>query len=83
MSEPEIKFEEKEPEVVLIERICARLRKLLWLHHGHGVYLYGDDGEMQCSSCMIDFKRDPINKIEQEFERQAIEVAAKYFHKIV
>ena len=27
------------------------LRELLWLNHGHMKYLYGDDGEMQCSFC--------------------------------
>ena len=38
------------------------LRKLLWLRHGC-TSLYGDDGEMQCNSCMIDFKRDSIKSI--------------------
>lgn len=43
-----------------------RLRKLLWLtHYNHFHYLYGDDGEMQCTRCLIDFKRDPIDKIER------------------
>ena len=33
-------------------------RHLLWLNHGCPVtHLYGDDGEMQCSACAIDFKR--------------------------
>lgn len=40
------------------------LRKLLWLRHGC-MGLYGDDGEMQCSKCMIDFKRDSVDKIER------------------
>ena len=39
------------------------LRKLLWLHHGCDG-LYGDDGEMQCNKCHIDFKRDTIEEIE-------------------
>lgn len=35
------------------------LRKMLWLSHGCSILsLYADDGEMQCSSCTIDFKRD-------------------------
>ena len=44
------------------------LRKLLWLNHGC-TSLYGDDGEMQCASCMIDFKRVPVEEIEQKFTR--------------
>lgn len=46
------------------------LRKLLWLNHGH-IELYGDDGEMQCSRCMIDFKRDTTEVIKQIFSKQA------------
>lgn len=45
-----------------------KLRKILWLAHlDHFKYLYGDDGEMQCPKCLIDFKRDPIEKIERQF----------------
>ncbi len=39
------------------------LRELLWLHHGHDS-LYGDDGEMQCSRCGLDFKRDNVDNIK-------------------
>lgn len=28
-----------------------RMREILWLGHGHGPYLYGDDGQMQCRPC--------------------------------
>ena len=42
------------------------LRKLLWLNHGCSITsLYGDDGEMQCSKCLIDFKRNPVEDIEK------------------
>jgi hypothetical protein len=45
----------------------SKLRELLWLHHGCPVHiLYGDDGEMQCGNCMIDFKRDDGNQIEEK-----------------
>lgn len=38
------------------------LRVLLWgTHPCKGKY--GDDGELQCSKCMIDFKRDPTERI--------------------
>ena len=41
------------------------LRKLLWLHHGCSQDgLYGDDGEMQCNKCRIDFRRDSAKEIE-------------------
>jgi hypothetical protein len=44
------------------------LRRLLWLRHGCPfAALYGDDGEMQCSSCMVDFKRSPVEFIERQF----------------
>ncbi len=39
------------------------LRKLLWLHHGCK-NLYGDDGELQCAKCGLDFKRDQIETIK-------------------
>ena len=40
-----------------------RLRKLLWSLHGHNG-LYGDDGEMQCAECILDFKRGSIDELE-------------------
>jgi hypothetical protein len=43
-----------------------RLRRFLWLHHGHSG-LYGDDGEMQCSRCskfgVWDYRREPLAKL--------------------
>jgi len=45
-----------------------KLRMLLWLNHGHDG-LYGDDGEMQCSKCMIDFRRDSADSMEQKWYR--------------
>ncbi len=53
------------------------LRKLLWLSHGHRA-LYGDDGEMQCSECMLDFKRDPIERIEKRFDDMAFDRMIEY-----
>jgi hypothetical protein len=40
-----------------------KLRELLWLFHNRTHTLYGDDGEMQCSACWIDFKRDSVESI--------------------
>jgi len=45
----------------------SKLRELLWLRHGCRIAtLYGDDGEMQCSNCRIDFKRMTPNEIEEK-----------------
>jgi hypothetical protein len=48
------------PAIVLSE---ADLRLSLWLHHGHDM-LYGDDGEMQCPRCGLDFLRAPLSRIQ-------------------
>jgi calcineurin-like phosphoesterase family protein len=48
-----------------LEADNLRLRQLLWLRHNpeHSNALYGDDGELQCSVCMIDFKRMSVSDI--------------------
>lgn len=42
-------------------------REELWRYHGHREYLYGDDGEMQCShrDCRTvwDYKRSDIEAL--------------------
>lgn len=41
------------------------LRKLLWYHHGcNPINIYGDDGELQCHECGLDFKRHSQKKID-------------------
>jgi hypothetical protein len=56
------------------------LRKLLFLRHGCSFdSLYGDDGEMQCNKCLIDFKRFSAKEIEDRFTQIGIEVLAKEF----
>lgn len=54
------------------------LRSMLWGHHGivTGHYLYGDDGELNCNECGIDFKRHTVASIqdaicEQNLKRYA------------
>jgi hypothetical protein len=45
-------------QIAAIKAEMEKLRKALWLRHGCPISsLYGDDGEMQCSGCGIDFKR--------------------------
>jgi len=44
------------------------LRKLLWLRHGCSIgSLYGDDGELQCGKCGVDFLRDTPQHIYKKF----------------
>lgn len=47
-----------------------QLRKLLFMSHPC-LGRYGDDGEMQCGACRIDFRRDDPELIE----RRLIEAA--------
>ncbi len=55
---------------LVMEKENKDLRELLWLRHGCSFpALYGDDGEMQCHHCMIDFKRDNVKKISQAFAK--------------
>lgn len=53
--------------LVILQKENEILRELLWLRHGC-TGLYGDDGERQCESCMLDFKRDSAQKISDRFE---------------
>ena len=51
------------------------LRRLLWMNHNpdHIPILYGDDGEMQCNACVIDFLRDSPKKIQERIRQIAAE----------
>ncbi len=50
-----------------------KLRRLLWLNHGCiFASLYGDDGEMQCNKCLIDFKRDSEDEIDTKITNNNI-----------
>jgi hypothetical protein len=62
------RFSNKEELYPSVEESEYELRKLIWLNHGCSVeYLYGDDGELQCHKCRIDFKRDSVFNINQRF----------------
>jgi hypothetical protein len=59
-----------------------KFRRLLWLHHGCSINeLYGDDGEMQCHACLIDFKRLPVDEIESIWAEQGFRRMMKYFEE--
>jgi hypothetical protein len=54
-----------------------KLKAMLWLKHGCGIgALYGDDGELQCGTCMIDFKRMTADEIQKRWD-MLIEIRLK------
>lgn len=58
----------------LLVKENKELRKLLWLRHGCEIAsLYGDDGELQCGKCMIDFRRDSAESINEKWFKQGKE----------
>jgi len=50
-----------------------KLRYLLWAQHPC-LWKYGDDGEMQCGACGIDFKRDSASSIEEKFYQRGLRI---------
>ena len=57
------------------------LRQLLWLHNGKDHMLYGDDGEMLCNTCWLDFKRDSFKEIFEKLKNNALEEAIGALNK--
>jgi len=45
------------------------LRELLWMEH-QCEGKYGDDGEMQCGKCLIDFRRDSAKDIASKTKKK-------------
>jgi len=60
----------KQDELLVYKEENKELRKLLWLRHAIGHILYGDDGELQCNTCQIDFKEDSVDEISMKFLKQ-------------
>lgn len=55
------------------------LRRLLWLRHGCFISaLYGDDGEMSCGACIIDFKRAPAADIGAVWRHRAMDNVRRF-----
>jgi len=51
-------------KIVKLIKENQQLRKYIWLNHGCEITsLYGDDGQMQCGKCMIDFKNWDVDII--------------------
>ena len=58
------------------------LRRLLWtIHSRDNCNLYGDDGEMQCNTCVIDFKRDSAEKIDKRFFDIGVQILKDFVNK--
>lgn len=53
------------------------LRELLFMEH-HCDAKYGDDGEMQCGHCRIDFRRDSAQVIKEKTEARNLERMRKW-----
>jgi hypothetical protein len=63
---------------VTVIDIETALRYEWWSNHGCGISaLYGDDGEMQCGACLLDFKRDDITKLRVHVTRKRLERGAR------
>ncbi len=53
-------------EVSRRQAVERDFREHLWVNHGCSVAtLYGDDGEMQCGLCVLDFKRMPLSELRR------------------
>lgn len=51
-----------------LKALREQMRQLLWTSHcgsTHISNLYGDDGEMQCARCGLDFKRQPLEELQK------------------
>ncbi len=48
-----------------------QVRFLLWIRHGCPIEAaYGDDGELQCNACLVDFKRAPVSELIEPITEQ-------------
>ena len=56
-----------------------RLQKLLWLRHDpeHFAGLYGDDGEMQCGACGLDFRRMDAKQLAANWQEMGLRKLAQ------
>ena len=54
-------------EIAQLRSDNRKLRYLLARQHGSATHrIYGDDGELQCSACWIDFRLDTVADIERK-----------------
>lgn len=66
-----------EAALAQLREALALFRQLLWVNHGCPLpALYGDDGEMQCHCCGIDFKRLEPSQIRDVWQRRNLAALA-------
>lgn len=69
-------YSELKAAIEEVHRLREQLRvarRLLWIRHGCPIAaLYGDDGEMQCRNCGIDFKRTEPGEIDRMFKQAGL-----------
>ncbi len=58
------------------------LRYWLWRKHANEHNLYGDDGELQCSTCEIDFKRDAVKIIDEKLQKNCTDWLVEHADEI-
>lgn len=61
-----------EQAIALHDQSLLAFRRLLFYAHGCDGK-YGDDGEMQCNDCRIDFKRDAVGYIELRIQERGLQ----------
>ena len=67
-------------ELMALRAEEPKWRRFLWLNHGcPPMAAYGDDGEMQCNACGIDFKRRTADEISEYFLRKNQPEIDKFF----
>lgn len=73
-TEHEVEIDRLRAELVLLKSEVEILRHHLWLRHDpmHYSILYGDDGEMQCAACLLDFKRMSAVEIVARWEQMKL-----------
>ncbi len=65
-----------------LEAENKKLRHLLFVAHGSPEhYLYGDDGERTCNTCMVDFNRDSAEEIERKIHEYNMRKLAQILPK--
>ncbi len=78
-TEHEVEIDRLSDIIELLKADVGKLRLLLFLRHDveHYSALYGDDGELQCSVCLIDFKRMSPDGIEARWQQMGLEKLAQ------
>ncbi len=57
-------------ESSLSAQVELRVRRLLWLLHGH-VELCTDDKKMGCAACLLDYSSAPLHEIVEQLDTLA------------